>query len=91
MKPREIIPYLFNIAAQGHPQDLQHVDMANYCGTNEHPPLHEHRPRAINNYAGVALDFPSQAQAAAPAPVRTDLSSPHTYLTRLLAGEDRRG
>ncbi|KAF8488313.1 hypothetical protein F5888DRAFT_1893412 [Russula emetica] len=42
--------------------------MANYYGANEHPPLHEHRPHVINNHAGVALDFPPEAQAAAPAP-----------------------
>jgi hypothetical protein len=51
--------------------------MANNYGVNEHPPLHEHRPRVINNYAGVALDFPPQSQAAAPAPVCTDFTFPH--------------
>lgn len=54
--------------------------MTNYYGVNEHPPLHEHRPHVINNYAGVALDFPPQARAAAPAPVCTDLSFPHTRI-----------
>ena len=65
---------------QGQPQDLQYVDTANYYGVNEDPLLHEHRPHAINNYAGIAPDFPPQAQAAAPAPVCTDLTfPPHTH------------
>jgi hypothetical protein len=69
-----------NIAAQGQPQGLQHVDMANYYGVNVDPPPYEHRAHVINNYARVALDFPPQAQAAAPAPVCTDLTFPHTYI-----------
>ena len=34
--------------------------------TDDHPPVHEHRDHAINNYAGAALDVPAQAQAAPP-------------------------
>jgi hypothetical protein len=68
------------VAAQGQPQDLQYVDMG-YCNmVDDHPPLHEHRDHAINNYAGVALDVSAQAQAAPPAPVCTDLTFPHTRI-----------
>ena len=46
--------------------------MGYYDVDNGHPPLHDHRGHAINNHAGVALDVPAQAQAAAPpAPVCT--------------------
>jgi hypothetical protein len=51
--------------------------MANSYGGNERPPLHEHRRHLINNYAGVAFDFPLQEQAAAPALVCTNLTFPH--------------
>ena len=44
------------------------------------PPLHEHRDYAINNYAGVALGVPTQAQAAPPDPVCADLPFPHTHI-----------
>lgn len=54
--------------------------MADYYGVNERPTLHEHRAHVINDYAGVVLDFPPQAQAAAPAPVCTDLMFPHTRI-----------
>jgi hypothetical protein len=59
-----------NPAAQGQPQDLRYADMGYYNMVNDHhPPLHERH--AINNYAGVALNVPAQAQAQAapPAPV----------------------
>jgi hypothetical protein len=46
---------------------------------NDRPPLHEHRGHAINNYAGVALDVPVQAQAAPPVPVCTDLTHSYTH------------
>ena len=64
----------------GHLQDLRNVDMGHYDMFNYHPPLHhEHRGHAINNnYAGVALDVPVQAQAAPPVPVCTDLTHFHT-------------
>ena len=45
--------------------------------------VHEHRDQVIDNYVGVALDFPAQAQAqaqAAPAPVCTDLIFPRTCI-----------
>jgi hypothetical protein len=54
--------------------------MADYYGVNEHPPLHEHRAHDINNHAGAVFGFPPQAQAAAPAPVCTDLTFPHTRI-----------
>ena len=69
-----------DIAAQGQPQDLQYIDMVNHYRANEQHPLHEHGPRIINNYNGVALDFPPRAQDAAPAPVCTDLTFLHTRI-----------
>ena len=55
--------------------------MANHrYGANERPQLHEHRPHVINNNAGIALDYQPQAQAAAPVPVCTDLTFPHTRI-----------
>ena len=54
--------------------------MANYDIANEHPPLFEHHDLAIDNYAGVALDVPAQAQAAPPDPVCTDLTFSHTHV-----------
>jgi hypothetical protein len=47
--------------------------IANYYSINERPPQHEHRPYEINGHAGVAVDFPLQAEAATPAPVCTTL------------------
>jgi hypothetical protein len=44
---------------------------------NDRPPLHERHDHALNNYARVALDVPAQA---APAPVCTDLTFPHTHI-----------
>ena len=69
-----------NNAAQGQLQDLRNVDMGHHDMLNYHPPFHhEHRGRAINNYAGVALGVPVQAQAAPPVPVCTDLTHSYTY------------
>jgi hypothetical protein len=68
-------PPVENVAVQGQLQDLQYVDMGYDDMANDHPPLHEYRDHAINNYAGVA-----QAQAAPPAPVCTDLDSPYTFI-----------
>jgi len=73
-------PLPVDIITQGQPQDLQYVDMANHYRANENPLLYEHHPHVINNYAGVALDFPPQVQAAAPAPVCIDLAFPHTRI-----------
>ena len=44
------------------------------------PPPHEHRNRGINNYVGVALDVPTQAQAAPPVAVCTYITFPHTNI-----------
>jgi hypothetical protein len=80
-------PAVENNAAQGQPQDLRYVDMGYFDMTNDHPPVHEHRNQIIDNYAGVALDVPAQAQAAPPPPVSTDLIfSPYIYLTGPFAG-----
>ena len=78
-----------NTAAQGQPQDLQYIDMG-YNMANDRPPPLEHRDHTINDYAGVALDVPAQAQvAAAPTvPVSTNLHFAYTYLTRPCAGGD---
>jgi hypothetical protein len=74
-------PPVENTAAQGQPQDLWYPDMGYYNMGNDHPPLHEHRGHAINNYdAGVALDIPAQAQAAPLPPVCIDLTFPHTHI-----------
>ena len=54
--------------------------MVNHYRANEQHPLHEHGPRVINNYPGVALDFPPREQDAAPAPVRADLTFSHTRI-----------
>jgi hypothetical protein len=73
-------PPIENTAAQGQPHDLRYPDMG-YCNMgNDHPLLHEHRGHVINNYAGVALDIPAQAQAAPLAPVCTDLTFLHTQI-----------
>lgn len=42
--------------------------------------LHNHRDRAIDNYAWAALNVPAQVQAAASNPVCIDLTVPHTYI-----------
>lgn len=75
----DVPPPVENIVAHDHPQDLR-LRYIDYDMANDHPgpPLHEHRDQAINNYAGVALDVPAQAQAAPPAPVSTDLTFPRT-------------
>ena len=75
-----IPPTVENPAAQGQPQDLQYVDMGYYNMANDHPPPHEHRDHAINNYAGVALDAPAQAQAAPSTPVCIYLTFKHTHV-----------
>ena len=77
---RENNPPPVDIAAQGQPQDLQYIDMVNHYRPNEQPPLHEHGPRVINNYNGVALDFPPRAQDAASVPVCADLTFSHTRI-----------
>jgi hypothetical protein len=66
-------PPVENNAGQGQLQDLQYVDLGHYDMANDHRhgPLHEHRNRAINNYAGVALDA-AQGHAAPLVPVCTD-------------------
>ena len=53
--------------------------MGYYNMANDQPPVHERRDPAINNYAGVALDVPGEAQAAPPYPVRTDLIFPYMH------------
>jgi hypothetical protein len=68
-----------NVAAQGQPPDLRYVDMGYYDMPNDRPPTHEHRDYGINNYAGVALDIPPQAQAP-PAAVCSDLFLLHTHI-----------
>ena len=70
-------PPVENFAAQGHPQDLQYVDIGHYNMANDHHPPHEHRDYTINNYAGIAHNVP--AGPAPPAPVSTDLTFPHTH------------
>jgi hypothetical protein len=73
-------PPVDNHVVQGQQQDLQYDVMGYYNIANDHPPPHGHRDDAINDYAAFALDVPSHAQAAPPAPVCTDLSFPHTYM-----------
>ena len=72
-------PPVENNAVQGQLQDLRNVDMGHYDMPNDRPPLHEPCGHAINNYAGVSLDVPVQAQAAPPVPVCTDLTHSHTH------------
>ena len=57
---------------------MGYYDMAN--DQIGQPPLHEHRDPAINNYAGVALDVPNEAQAAPQDPVRINLPFPYTHI-----------
>ena len=73
-------PPVDNTAPQGQAQDLQYEDMGYYKIANDHPPLHEHHDQPIDNYAPVALNVPTQAQAAPPIPVCTDPSFPHTCI-----------
>jgi hypothetical protein len=54
--------------------------MGYYDMVNDHHLLHEHRDHAIDNYAGVALEVPAQAQAALPVPVCLGLFVPHTRI-----------
>ena len=56
-------------AAQGQAQVLWHGDMGYCVVADDHPPLHEYHGYATNNYAGVDLGVPAQAQVAPPAPV----------------------
>lgn len=72
-------PPIENNAAQGHFQDLRHVDMGHHDMANDHP-LHEHRKHAINNHAEVAQDIPAQGHAAPLAPVCTNLIFPGTCI-----------
>ena len=72
----DMSPPVENTVAQARPQDLGY--MGSYDMANHHPPLHGHHDRAVNNYAGVALDVPAQAQVAPLAPVCTCLTLPHT-------------
>jgi hypothetical protein len=65
-------------AAQGQPQDLQYGGMGHRDMANDHPPLHEHQNYAIDNYAGLVLDVPAQAQAAPLAPVCPGPIIPYT-------------
>ena len=74
-----------NTAAQGQTQDLQYIDMGYYNMANDRSSSLEHRDHTINDYAGVALDVPTQAQAAPPVPVSTDLTISHTYILPDLA------
>jgi hypothetical protein len=67
------------IAAQGQPQHLQFADNGYYNMANNQPPLHEYHDPTINNYAGVAMDVPVQAQATPPALVSTELTFSHTH------------
>jgi len=73
-------PPVENVVVQGQLPNPRYVDMGHNDMANDHPPLHEHRGHAINNYAGVALDVPAQAQAIPPAPVCTDLNFPYTLI-----------
>lgn len=72
-------PPIENNAAQGHFQDLRHVDMGHHDMANDHP-LHEHRNHAIINHAEVAQDIPAQGHAAPLAPVCTNLIFPGTCI-----------
>jgi hypothetical protein len=63
-------PPVETAVGQGLPQDLRYVE---YDVINDHPPIHEHCDRAINN-VGDAVDPPARAQAAPPAPVCTGLA-----------------
>jgi hypothetical protein len=67
-------------AAQGQPQDLWYIDMGYFDMANDHPPLHEHRDQAIDNYAAVALDVLAQAQAAPLVPVCSYLIFPQSCI-----------
>ncbi|KAF8487028.1 hypothetical protein DFH94DRAFT_702468 [Russula ochroleuca] len=62
-------PPVDNHVVQGQQQDLQYDVMGYYNIANDHPPPHGHRDDAINDYAAFALDVPSHAQAAPPAPI----------------------
>lgn len=65
-----MLPPVENTAAQGQPQDLRFGGRDHYDMANNQPQLQEHhdRDRAIDNYAGLDLDVPAQAQAAPLAP-----------------------
>jgi hypothetical protein len=75
-------PPVENVAVQGQLQDLRYVNMGYVNMANGHRPAHEHRDHPINNYVGVALDVPAQAQAQAapPGPVSTNLNFPYTLI-----------
>ena len=78
-------PPVETAVGQGLPQDLRYAE---YDVINDHPPIHEHCDRAINN-AGDAVDPPARAQAAPPAPVCTGLAFLHhifnqTFCRRIL-------
>jgi hypothetical protein len=62
------------------PQDLPagYGGMGHYDMANNHLPLHEHHNHAINDYAGLALNDPAQAQAAPLVPVCPGPIIPHT-------------
>ena len=68
-----------NTSVQGPQEDLRYVDMG-FSMANDHLPAHGHHDSAINNYAGVGLDVPAQAQAAPLDPVCTNLNFPHTHI-----------
>jgi hypothetical protein len=76
----DMLPPVENTAAQGQPQDLRYGGMGHYDMANNHPSLHEHHDHAIDDYAGLVLDVPAQAQAAPPAPVCPGLIVPHTRI-----------
>jgi hypothetical protein len=88
----DMLPPVENSATQGQPQDLWYGGMGHYGDiANNHlqVPLHEHHDHAVNDYAGLALDVPAQAQAAPLAPVcPSPPCSAYTYLTRHFPEED---
>ena len=73
-------PAVQHTAVQGQPQDVQYLDMGHYHVADGRPPLHGNHDHAINSYSGAAPNVPTQAQAAPPDPVCTNLICTHTHI-----------
>jgi hypothetical protein len=75
-----IPPPVENLAEQAQPQDLHYFDMGYYGMANDYPPPLGYRDHIIGDNAGIVQDVPTQAQAAPPAPVCTNLVFWRAYI-----------